>query len=71
MKRRLPLQPLLDRHDGPWREFRTRVGSRDSVLRRAEVEGLDPEQADKYACRLGFHPLEVWGPAWEEALCSS
>lgn len=68
---RLPLEPLLEAFGGPWREFRVAVGSRDSVLHKARTEGLDVSQADRYACRCGYHPLEVWGRAWEEALCSS
>jgi len=68
---RLPLQPLLEAHGGPWRDFRVTVGSRDSVLHRARTEGLDVDQADRYACRCGLHPLEVWGRMWEEALCLS
>ena len=69
---RLPLEPLLEAFGGSLRDFRATVGSRHSVVQKAQVEGLDVAQADKYACRCGLHPLEVWGRAWEEALlCSS
>lgn len=39
----------------------------------AATLGIDPSllcrplsygQADKYACKLGVHPAEVWGAAW-------
>ncbi len=38
--------------------------SRSRDLQRLRLDGLTVWQADKWACRLGAHPLEVWGVAW-------
>jgi hypothetical protein len=64
---KFPLETLVEKYNRPWREFRETVGSRHTVLKKAKEQGLTAEQADKYAIRCGFHPIEVWGfKAWIE-----
>lgn len=64
----LPLQPLVEAYGKPWREFRTAVGARHTVLNRLKVEGLNYSTADRFAVRCNLHPIEVWGlDAWIRA----
>ena len=64
----LPLQPLVEAYGKPWREFRTAVGARHTVLNRLKIEGLTLTIADKFATKCDLHPIEVWGlDAWLEA----
>jgi hypothetical protein len=64
----LPLQPLVEAYGKPWREFRTAVGARHTVLNRLKVEGLTLSVADRFAMKCNLHPAEVWGlDAWLEA----
>jgi hypothetical protein len=58
---RFPIEPLVEKYNRPWREFREVVRARHTVLKRAKLEGLTYEQADAYAIRCGFHPIEIWG----------
>lgn len=46
-------------------EARTATRLNASTFRRAEVEGLTLEQADRLAGRAGRHPTEVW-PCWSD-----
>lgn len=58
---RFPIEPLIKAYNRPYREFREKVGARHTVLKRAKEQGLTIEQADKYAIKCGFHPIEIWG----------
>lgn len=60
----LPLAPLLESSGLSWRGFRELVGSNTATLRKAEERGLTFAQADRWAVKLGKHPVEVWGAAW-------
>lgn len=55
------LQALVEAYGKPWRDFRTAVGSRHTVLNRYKTEGLPADVADRYAARCDLHPAEVWG----------
>jgi hypothetical protein len=37
-----------------------------TTWRRWGIQGLSEAEADHYACRLGRHPVEVWGLDWYE-----
>lgn len=77
---RLPLQPLLDalpidqavardcgNGPGPIQQAATLLGLTRRTLHRYRHTGLDPRTADRLACKVGLHPLVVWGEAWEAA----
>ena len=65
----LPLSKIIEKYGEPLYLFQIKVGSRHTVIRRAKVEGLNVELADRYAVKCGFHPVEVWGfNEWLEAL---
>ena len=38
------------------------------TLRAASRRGLSDVQADRWAVRLGLHPVEVWGSSWYDGL---
>ncbi len=40
------------------------LGVSGTQVKQITAEGLTDVQADRYAVRLGLHPLEVWGLAW-------
>lgn len=66
---KLPLQPLIDRYGGTYRDFRATVKASSAVLTRAKSDGLSVELADRYAKRCDLHPIEIWGvDAWLQAL---
>jgi hypothetical protein len=63
---RLPLEPLADiihRRGLTFSSF-GEAGSRS--LHRYQSRGLTYVAADEWACRLGMHPLEIWGSAFDE-----
>jgi hypothetical protein len=55
------LQALVEAYGKPWREFRTAVGARHTVLNRYKTEGMTIEVADRFAAKCDLHPAEVWG----------
>jgi hypothetical protein len=65
--RRWPLQPLLDacRLTPAVLAAHLHVGGNAVTL--AGRQGLSDRQADRWATRVGFHPLLVWGWAWVDA----
>lgn len=65
---KLPFRPLYDRADcNTAADFAAVVGSSERAVRSYLLRGvINYLQADRYACRLGFHPYEVWGEAWLE-----
>lgn len=65
----LPLAALLEAH-GPHitdEVLGELVGVTKSTVIRAHERGLCASDADRFACRLGLHPLSVWGDAWVDA----
>ena len=65
----LPIEPLFVAYGRPWREFRTIVGARHTVLTRYKIQGMPVDVADLYAVKCGLHPVEVWGiDTWLEAI---
>jgi len=38
------------------------------TLRTASRRGLSDVQADRWAVRLGLHPVEVWGSSWYDSV---
>ena len=40
------------------------LGVQRSEVARFVRTGVPERRADEFACRLGFHPCEVWGAAW-------
>lgn len=53
-----------DRDAGEDLNVRRLARASGSAWRIALEEGATPWQADAWAIRCGFHPLEVWGAAW-------
>lgn len=70
MTLRWPVEPLLARAGcGHTRAFSERYGVSHATLR--DPRGLTDRVADRYAVAAGFHPAEVWGYAWFEAVLGS
>jgi hypothetical protein len=68
---RLPIEPLIDSYGRSYRDFREAVRASSSALKKAKMEGLPIEVADRYALRCDLHPIEVWGTdLWLSALGS-
>lgn len=55
-----PAQPLIDATGLTLRGTARRLGIDPALLCRP----LSDRQADHYACRLGLHPVTVWGDDW-------
>ena len=65
---RLPLQPLLDKtseHSLRWFLGKTLLNHRR--FKKHLNDGLTIWAADRFACRCGFHPSEIW-PEWAEVI---
>lgn len=56
-------------HDGALHGLKSYVSERLGVdfrhLKRAQHDGLSVVQADRYACRVRLHPVEVWPTLWD------
>lgn len=63
--RKLDPAPLVEAAGGGLRRVARRLGVDPAVLCRP----LSIDQADRYACKLGIHPIDVWGQDgfWGEA----
>lgn len=61
--RRYPLSALLEATGMSEHQLGQHVGLSGSSIKKARELGLVESAADKYACRAGLHPFEVW-PAW-------
>jgi hypothetical protein len=59
-----PLRPLLDTCGLTASALARRVGVSATVVKVAARDGLSDHQADRWAIRIGSHPLLVWGWAW-------
>lgn len=61
MSRRYELEPLLRAAGGiSLKRLQQTVGFNGPTYRNVRDRGLTPDQADRYAVRLGLHPFEVW-----------
>ena len=59
-----PAQPLIDAAEHLNVPVVPRaVGASGTTWAHALSNGLTDQQADRWACRLGFHPIEIW-PNW-------
>lgn len=64
----LPLDLLLEACGLSLRRFGKAVRASHYTIQRGLTDGLPAEQADRYACAVGLHPIEVWGcTAWADA----
>lgn len=63
---KLAFKPLWDKADcNTAADFASAVGSNERAIRGYKLRGtINYLQADRYACRLGFHPYEIWGEEW-------
>ena len=77
-QRRLPIGPLLERagpvislskyatepYMAPYAALAVRCELNPKVVHRALQEGVTVTTAEKWAGRLGYHPVEIWGDAY-------
>lgn len=69
--KRYPLDALVEATGLSEAALGRRVGLSGSTLKQARLVGFTESAADRYACRAGFHPYEVW-PDWlddTESVC--
>lgn len=64
---RWPLQPLLDATGLSRTALARRLNVAFGTVHRAGREGVSDRVADRWAIRLGLHPLAVWGWDWVTA----
>lgn len=69
MSRYYPLQSLVSASGLSEAALARRVGLSGTTLKRAREVGLREDAADRYACRAGLTPLEVW-PDWGHVDCA-
>lgn len=62
--RRYPLGPLLAATGLSRSRLGLVVGASGATMARLVVEGLTEWEADRMACRAGFHPGAVWPDEW-------
>lgn len=61
MNGRFPFEPLLDAAGRPNLKHLARVcGAHPRQIYRWRETGLSDEHADRAACSLGLHPMNVW-----------
>jgi len=63
---RWPLEPLLAAAGLSRAALGRQLRLAGHTMRAASRRGLSDVQADRWAVRLGLHPVEVWGSAWFE-----
>lgn len=65
---RLPIEPLmkLARVNGVVALAEQLDVERKRLFRAKAAGGFTLDQADEFACRLGYVPDNVWGPDWDE-----
>lgn len=68
--RRYPLDALLEATGLTESGLTRRAGISGTTLKNAREVGFTPDAADRYACRCGLTPLEVWHD-WGLAECAS
>jgi hypothetical protein len=64
---RWPLHPLLDAARLTPAGLAVQLNTGANNITQAAEAGLSDLQADRWAIRLGFHPVLVWGWAWVDA----
>lgn len=65
----IPAAAIFDAAGLSFRTFRDTVGGHSRHVRAALEGPISAEQADRWCCRLGLHPAEVYGAAtWAAAL---
>ena len=64
---RFPVEPLQALSGHSWRELQTILRVSWSTLNSMRGRGFDVYQADRYAMRCGWLPMEVW-PEWGQDL---
>lgn len=59
------MQPLVDAggFDSPY-QLQEHLRLNGPSIKDAIENGLTDERADVLACRLGLHPMDVWGWSW-------
>lgn len=62
-----PFAALLEHMAVSPRQAQVILSSSGEAMKRYTERGLTAEQADRLACRAGFHPAEVWPSWWEDA----
>lgn len=64
---KLPLQTLMDRAGCTTaNELGAIIGLNRSAVQRLKSQGVPIVRADTLAMMCGFHPIEVWGAAYEQ-----
>jgi hypothetical protein len=59
-----PIEPLIERTGATDLQHLARLlGISDRWARELKATGLTDTQADRYACRIGYHPSILW-PTW-------
>lgn len=67
VSRPFPLDPLLrECAASSLRDLARQLDVDPGYLCRCLDRGLTERQADEWACRLGLHPLNVWGALWTD-----
>ena len=64
----VPIAPLLEVVDGNQSELARQIGVGLRAVTRWCLKGVPEPSADRAACALGYHPAELWGDAWWEAV---
>ena len=59
-----PLQPLLDAAGITRSQLQKRTKTSGADMCKSGREGCTLSQADRWAVRCGFHPIEVWQDLW-------
>ena len=65
-ERLLPLRPLIDLTCISYAELSSTTGYPAKTIGAWAVRGVPMSAADWMACRCGFHPINVWGPAFQD-----
>src|SRR5262245_1314694 len=65
---RWPLTPLLAASGMSRNGLARQLRLAGHTLRTASRRGLSDVQADRWAVRLGLHPVEVWGSSWYDGV---
>ncbi len=61
---RLPWEPLHRVFDGTAADVAEMAGVSVRQVFRWKHDGIPVGRADRVACKLGYHPVEIW-PEWD------
>lgn len=64
---RLPLAPLFERAGLDRVAFAEQLGVSIRSVERTATAGMLADKADRWATRLGYHPHQIWGDAYDRA----